>query len=78
MLGLSAQPGQVPVGEIGQEPGGLVGSFGQVGHALGGPARLVVQPGFEGRADGLVKQLDGQPRITIRGQVCRFPQFALR
>ena len=77
MLGFSPQPGQAAVGEIGQEPGRLIRSFGQAGHALGGPARFVVQPGLQGRADGLVKQFDGQQRLGIPGEVRRFGKFTL-
>ena len=36
--------------------------------------RLIEQPGLQGRADGLVKQLDRQPRISVRGEVRRLPK----
>ena len=77
MLGIASPPRQVPAGEVGQEPGGLVGPFGQVGHPPGGPARLVVEPCLNCCVDGRVEQLDGQARITIRGQVSRLLQILL-
>ncbi len=65
------------MGEVGHEPGGFVGSFGQIGHALGGLARLVIQPGLQGRADRLVEQFHGEQRISVRGELGRFGQFPL-
>ena len=53
-LGITSPPHQVAAGEVSDEPGSLVGPFGQVGHLLGGLARLVVEPGLKGRADGYV------------------------
>ena len=65
------------MGQVGQEARGFVGSFGQIGHAAGRLAGLVVQPGLQGRADRLVEPLDGEQRIGLRGQVGRFGQFTL-
>ena len=60
-LGITSPPHQVAAGEVSDEPGSLVGPFGQVGHLLGGLARLVVEPGLKVLTGNVDTRRPGHP-----------------
>jgi hypothetical protein len=77
LFSVTPLPRQAAMGEIGEEPRGLIGPLGQASHLLGGPARLTIEAGLERRADRAIRPFDCQPRIRICREVRRSLQITV-